>query len=645
MKYLPHIKHPSDLRALKIPELEALAGEVRQRIIDVVGKSGGHLASNLGVTEITLALHYCFDFEKDRLLWDVGHQCYPHKLITGRNERFEQLRKAGGISGFPSTKESGFDLFDVGHAGTAIATALGMAIGDQSLKRDNKVVALVGDASIVNGLAFEGLNQAGTLDRQLMVILNDNSWGISPTQGAMADYLAMFRTSSIYEEVKQQIKKILPKVPLVGQSFYDALNHLKEGIKATVSPKSIFEQLGFMYVGPVEGHDIGHLAELLKLLGEVDHPVLLHIHTNKGQGADFALEEPGRFHSPKPFVLADGKATIQVGSGKGWTAAFSDTLIDLARADDRIYAMTAAMPNGTGLDKFAEVFPERCRDIGIAESCTVDVAAGMAKAGMKPVVAIYSTFLQRAFDQVFQEVVLQKLPVIFCMDRAGLVGGDGAVHHGFLDIAYLRGFPNMIVCAPADENELRAVMKFASEQDVAVAIRYPRDNVPEPMGEAPPFVAGQSRLMQKGRDATILAYGATVAYALEAAELLAADDVYVNVVNARFAKPMDAQMVRDACHANHPIITVEDHSVTGGFGAAVIETANRLRLPTQNITVLGMPADRFIAQGSRTGQLAECGIDAAGIAATVREELERTATPVEASRESTRTSYTTTRQA
>lgn len=623
MKYLPDIKHPSDLRKLGTSELEVLAGEIRRRIIDVVGKSGGHLASNLGVTEITIALHYCFDFEKDRLLWDVGHQCYPHKLITGRNERFEHLRKAGGISGFPSTKESRFDLFDVGHAGTSIATALGMALGDQALQRENKVVALVGDASIVNGLAFEGLNQAGTLDRQLLVILNDNSWGIAPTQGAMADYLAMFRTSAIYEEAKQQARKLLPKVPLVGQSVYDALNHIKEGIKATVSPKSIFEQLGFMYVGPVEGHDIGHLIELLKLLGEAKHPVLLHIHTNKGQGAEFARQEPGRFHSPRPFVVAGDTVTIQSGSGRSWTAAFSDALTEQAKHDERIHALTAAMPDGTGLDRFAENFPDRCRDIGIAESCTVDVAAGMARAGLKPVVAIYSTFLQRAFDQVFQEVVLQGLPVVFCLDRAGLVGGDGAVHHGFLDIAYLRNFPNMILCAPADENELRAAMRFALSQKVAVAIRYPRDNVPEPLGDAPAFDIGRSRLMQNGRDATILAYGATVSHALDAAELLAAEDIYVKVVNARFAKPVDEKMVRDACRSGRPVVTVEDHSVTGGFGSAILETANRLQLPTDRITVLGMPADRFIAQGSRAGQLAECGIDAAGIAARVRADIDR----------------------
>ncbi len=621
MKILPTIQHPRDLRNLSSAQLQQLADEVRQRILDVVGRSGGHLASNLGVAEITIALHHVFDFENDRLIWDVGHQCYPHKLLTGRNERFDTLRKAGGISGFPDTSESPFDLFNVGHAGTSIATALGLARADQLQGRDTRVVALVGDASIVNGLAFEGLNQAGTLDRQFLVILNDNSWGIAPTQGALADYLAKFRTSSIYEEVKQRAKQILRRVPLVGQPVFDALDHLKEGIKATVSPHQIFEHLGFKYVGPVEGHDLPHLIELLTMLKDVRHPVLLHIHTNKGHGADFALKEPGRFHSPSAFVIEGGKVTIQKGCGRSWTSAFADALIEVAGQEPKIFAMTAGMPDGTGLDKFAKAFPDRYRDIGIAESCTVDMAAGMARAGLRPVVAIYSTFLQRAFDQVFQEVVLQGLPVVFCLDRAGLVGGDGAVHHGFLDIAYMRGFPNMIVLAPADEPELRAALQFAIRQNQAVAIRYPRDNVPESLGEAPPFVPGQARLLQDGRDATILAYGAAVSHALDAAELLAAEGLEVRVYNARFARPVDADMVRAAIAADHPVITVEDHSLAGGFGSAVLETAQELRLPADRIVRLGMPVDRFIRHGTRAGQLAECGIDAAGIAAAVQREL------------------------
>lgn len=627
MKLLDKIRHPRDLRQLSIDQLKDLASEIRERIIQVVGNNGGHLASNLGVTELTIALHYCFDFEKDHILWDVGHQCYPHKLLTGRNEHFDTLRKSGGISGFPNPDESPFDLFKVGHAGTAIATAVGLALADQSFARDARTVALVGDASIVNGLAFEGLNQAGVLNRQFLVVLNDNNWGISPTQGAMAAHLAKFRTSSLYEEVKQRVKSVLPRLPIVGRQVVGALEAIRDGVKATVSPHQIFEQMGFMYVGPVEGHDIGHLIELIQMLGDVQHPVLLHVHTNKGQGADFARAEPGRFHSPRPFYIEAGKVTIQKGSGRSWTAAFSDAITDVAGRDARIAALTAGMPDGSGLDRFAKMFPTRFHDVGIAESAAVDMAAGMAKAGLRPVVAIYSTFLQRAFDQIFQEVVLQDLPVVFCMDRAGLVGGDGAVHHGFLDIAYLRGLPNMVLMAPADEGELRQALRFAVDSGRPCAIRYPRADVPEPMGEALPFEMGQSRLMHPGRDATILAYGATVSHALDAAELLAADSLSVRVINARFAKPIDRQMLTSVLRAGHPVITVEEHSVIGGFGSAILETASEMRLPSQQVTCLGIPADRFIAHGPRAAQLAECGLDAAGIAAAVQQAMENRPAP------------------
>lgn len=633
MGLLASIQHPSDIRKLPIAQLGELAAEIRERIIAVVSANGGHLASNLGVTEITIALHYCFDFEKDRLLWDVGHQCYPHKLLTGRNARFDTLRQSGGLSGFPNPDESPFDLFNVGHAGTAIPTALGLAIADKLAGRDNRVVALVGDASIVNGLAFEGLNQAGTLDRQFLVILNDNNYGIAPTQGALAHYLARFRVSSLYEEVKQRARQLLPKLPLVGQPMYEALGHLKQGLKATVSPHSIFEQLGFMYVGPVIGHDIAHLIELLQMLKNVEHPVLLHIHTNKGQGADFARAEPSRFHAATPFVYDGETVTVKNGSGKTWTEAFSEAVVEIARQEPRLCALTAAMPAGTGLDRFAEQFPDRFRDVGIAESCTVDVAAGMARAGFKPLVAIYSTFLQRSFDQVFQEISLQGLPVILCMDRAGLVGGDGPVHHGFLDIAYLRGLPHLVLLAPADENELKAALRYAVSSPQACAIRYPRAEVPPPMGEAPPFETGRARLMRKGDDATILAYGACVAGALDAAGLLAAEGISVRVFNARFAKPIDRDMVTAALLVGHPVITVEDHSVVGGFGSAVLETAQELRLPADRLVRLGIPSDRYVSHGSRKSQLAECGIDAAGIAEAVHRELTAARRPARPARD------------
>lgn len=616
-RLLESLQSPAQLRTMSLAQLEQLAHEIRQRIIEVVVRNGGHLASNLGVTELTIALHRVFDFTTDRLLFDVGHQCYPHKLLTGRNKDFDLLRSAGGVSGFPNPRESAYDLFDVGHAGTAIATAVGLARADQILKRDTHVVALVGDASIVNGVAFEGLNQAGTLQRQFLAILNDNSMGIAPTQGALASYLARFRVSKLYEEVKQKVNEVLPRMPF-GKSVLGALDHLKEGLKATVSPHQIFEHLGFLYVGPVDGHDLPHLIDMLNLLKDVRHPVLLHVHTVKGRGCDWATDDPCAYHSPGKLKVDSGKVTPVKGARKSWTSAFADACIDLMGEDERVYALTAAMPDGTGLAKVRQALPDRVLDCGIAESCTVDIAAGMARAGLRPIACIYSTFLQRAFDQVFQEVVLQKLPVMFCIDRGGLVGGDGAVHHGYLDITYLRGFQNMVLMAPADERELRQALRFGLSLDVPCAIRYPRDMVPEPLSEGPEFRLGKSRLMREGPDATLLAYGSTLTFALDAAQALEGEDIYVSVVNARFAKPIDADMVADALTRGTPVITIEDHSVSGGFGSAVLETANRLGLSAEFVVRLGHAPDAFYRHGSRSGQLAEAGIDAAGIAQAVR---------------------------
>ena len=617
MSLLDQIKSPSDLKSLSKKQLRQLAEDVRLRIIEVVGRYGGHLTSNLGAADMIIALHRVFDFSKDRILWDVGHQCYAHKLLTGRNDRFDTLRQSGGLSGFPDIRESDYDLFNVGHAGTAIATAVGMARADQQLGRDNCTVAFVGDASIVNGVAFEGLNQAGTLKRQFLIVLNDNEWGISPTQGAIAEFLAKFRASDFYEDMKAHTKSLLPKLPLLGKPVFDMIAHLKEGIKATVSPGRVFESMGLQYIGPVDGHDIDHLIDLLEIVKKAHHPVLLHVHTVKGKGCSWASADPGKYHSPKPFVVESGKVTIKKGAGKSWTNAFVDALVEIAETDDRIYALTAGMPDGTGLDKFQERFGDRCRDVGIAESCMVDMAAGMCKAGLRPVVAVYSTFLQRAFDQVFQEVVLQGLPVMFCLDRAGLVGSDGPVHHGFLDITYLRGFPGMTLMAPMDEPELAAAMRLGLSLDEACAIRYPRDNVPSPMADCPPFVLGLSRQLRYGDDATLLCYGTTVSAALAASEMLAEDNVNVTVVNARFAKPIDRDMVISAFHGGRPVVTIEDHSVAGGFGSAVLETAQELGVGVSRMARLGLPADRFIAHGPRAAQLAECGLDATGIAATV----------------------------
>ncbi len=614
---------PSDVRAMSMEQLQLLAGEIRARIIEVVSKNGGHLASNLGVTELTLALHRVFDFRTDRLLWDVGHQCYVHKLVTGRNALFERLRCAGGASGFPSRRESEFDLFDVGHAGTSIATAVGMARADQMLGRDSRVVALIGDASIVNGVAFEGLNQAGTLKRQFLVVLNDNSMGIARTQGALATYLAKFRMSHLYEEVKGNVKTALEQIPVVGKGVLDALGSLKEGFKATMSPHQIWEQLGFWYVGPVDGHDLPHLAELLAIVRDVQHPVLLHVHTEKGRGCDWATDDPCAFHSPSKFKIEGDHIILHKGERKSWTTALADAFIDAAHRDPRLVVLTAAMPDGTGVAKIRREkdLAERCFDCGIAESCTVDIAAGMARAGLRPIACIYSTFLQRAFDQVFQEVILQQLPVVFCIDRAGLVGGDGAVHHGYLDITYLRGFQNMVLMAPADEDELNQALRFAVTLDGPSAIRYPRDMVPEPLGPSPDWELGRSRVLRDGPDATILAYGSETALALDAARSLACEDIFVSVVSARFAKPIDETMVINAFARHRPVITVEDHSLAGGFGSIVLETAQRLGLPTEGLVRLGLAENRFYAHGSRSGQLAEAGIDAAGIAAAARKAV------------------------
>lgn len=619
--FLDRIQTPADLRELSVAELNTLAEEIRRRIIEVVSHNGGHLASNLGIAELTIAMHRVFDFSRDRLLWDVGHQAYVHKLLTGRNARFDTLRQSGGVSGFPSRQESEYDLFDVGHAGTSIATAVGMARGDQLMHDQRRVVALIGDASIFNGVAFEGLNQAGTLKRQFLVVLNDNSMGISRTQGGLASYLAKFRASDLYDEVKSRVKHVLGKVPLVGRGVIGALDHIREGIKATVSPHQIFEQIGFQYIGPVDGHDMKHLLELLQLIKDVEHPILLHVHTEKGRGCDFATEDPCAFHSPAKFSLEAGKVATHKSARKSWTTAFADAVIALAETDKRVFALTAAMPDGTGVAKIRDVWPEQCLDCGIAESCTVDIAAGMARAGMRPLVCIYSTFLQRAFDQVFQEVALQQLPVVFCIDRAGLVGSDGAVHHGYLDIAYLRGLQNMVLMAPADEPELGECLRLALALETPSAIRYPRDTLPNPFGPTPPFEPGKCRIMRDGPDATILAYGSTVSYAMEAARTLTEEDIFVTVVNARFAKPIDEEMVTNALTSGGPVVTVEDHSVAGGFGSAVLETAHRLGLPTEPIIRLGMAENRFYAHGSRAGQLADAGIDAAGIATALRKKL------------------------
>lgn len=646
MSVLERISTPADLRKLSMDELTVLAGEMRERIVSAVSKNGGHLASNLGVTELTLALHYVYEFGPypagpDRLLWDVGHQCYPHKMLTGRAPQFEKLRKKGSVGGFPSPVESPYDLFAVGHAGTAISTAVGMARGDAHLSKTSHVVAVVGDASIVNGLAFEGLNNAGTLKRQMLIVLNDNGMSISQPQGAFSQYLERVRVSTTYDEFKKFSKDVVHRLPTgVGHTIEHMWDMLREGVKGVMWPGQIFETMGIKYLGALDGHDLPGLINMLAEIKHVQTPVLLHVKTIKGKGYEIAANEPTRFHSPAAFRVEGCRVEISKGPGKSWTTAFADAMIDLAKKDARVIALTAAMPDGTGLSKFEKEIPDRYYDTGICESHLTAMAAGMAKSGMRPVAAIYSTFMQRAFDQVWQEVILNNLPVVFAMDRAGFVGDDGAVHHGFLDQAFLRPLPGMVLMAPSDEAELNRCLRLAVSLDTASALRYPRDNVPvcdfetvidEPLrsSAAEEWSLGRSRVLREGADATLIAYGALAQNAMIAGEELTADGISVEVVDARFCKPIDAAMLARVLRPGHAVLTIEDHALQNGFGAAVIEHAVAHSLPTETVTRLGMP-DRLIAHATRKEQLAEVGLDPAGIARSVRDAIRAAATRIAA---------------
>ncbi|MBC7785328.1 MAG: 1-deoxy-D-xylulose-5-phosphate synthase [Burkholderiales bacterium] len=634
MGLLEQIKQPSDLRTLAIDQLETLAKEIRERIFAAVSTNGGHLASNLGVVELTIALHYVYNFGPypdgpDRLLFDVGHQCYPHKMLTGRAQQFATLRKRGSVSGFPSPDESPYDLFAVGHAGTAISTGVGLARGDQAAGLANHVVAVVGDASIVNGLAFEGLNNAGTLKRQMLIILNDNGMSISQPQGALAEYMERVRVSTTYDEFKRFSEKIVHQFPTrVGRTIEHAWHAFTRSVKGAMWDGALFENMGIKYMGPIDGHDLPGLVNFLGEIQHVNKPVLLHVKTRKGEGYEVCINDPTKMHSPAAFVVNGCRVEIKP-SSRSWTTAFADACIELAQKDSKIVALTAAMPDGTGLSKFQKMLPDQFIDTGICESHLTAMAAGMSKAGQKPIAAVYSTFMQRAFDQVWQEVVLNGVKVIFAMDRAGFVGDDGAIHHGFMDQAFLRPMPGLVLMAPSDEAELKRSLNLAISIDSSSALRYPRDAVPAVNFEelTPPQLReaagaewrlGVSRTLREGIDATLISYGALTEYALMAAQVLSEEGIEVEIVDARFCKPIDGAMLTRVLRPNHPVLTIEDHALTAGFGAAVLEYAQANGLPTQYITRLGHP-ERFIAHATRLEQLTEVGLDAAGIASSVRD--------------------------
>ena len=643
---LPTLRGPRDLKKLSVDQLPDLAQEIRHEICEQVSRTGGHLAPNLGVVELTIALHYVFDFRRDRLLFDVGHQCYPHKLLTGRQHLLPKLRQAGGMSGFPEPAESDYDLFSVGHAGTAISTAVGMARGDDVAAAleaggdladpagasDRATVALVGDASIVNGVALEGLNNAGTLRRQFLTVLNDNGMSISQPQGAMAGYFDRVRVSGTYHEMKKRGRQALEKIP--GGTFIEELYHRgSDMFKAMISSGHMFEHFGHVCVGPVDGHDLPTLITLLEEVREIDRPVLLHVKTIKGKGYEFTEGDATTFHSPKPFKRMGCRVELDQGKGgPSFTAAFSQKMQQLMERDERVFAVTAAMGPGTGVDKLIERFPGRTLDTGICESHAMDMCAGLAKAGLKPFFAVYSTFAQRALDQVFQEVALQGLAVRVCMDRAGYVGGDGAVHHGFMDIAMFRVFPEVALLAAADEASLDAALRWMAGHDAGASfLRYPRDNVTDrPLFETcPPYELGRAVCVSPAAgsdrgeaDLAILAYGSPVVAAREALAVLREHGHDVALYDARFAKPVDVKLLRYLLSGNVPVLTVEDHLVDGGFGSAVLEAANAAGLDTRLIHRLGMPPT-WVGPDSRGSQLAGAGLDAAGIAERALQAIAR----------------------
>jgi len=638
LKILPTIRTPADLKVLSVDELPTLAAEIRHAICEQIKQTGGHFAPNLGVVELTIALHYVFDVGPqqggDRLLFDVGHQCYPHKLLTGRYPMLPRLRKRDGMAGFPEPRESAFDLFSVGHAGTAISTAVGMARGDslrgeafdpETNPNGRRVVSLIGDASIVNGVAMEGLNNAGTLKRQFLVVLNDNGMSIAKPQGAVAQYFDRVRVNPAYLSMKRAAKGALDSLP--GGSFIEEMYHRAgEMIKDAIAEDAWFEKFGLLTVGPIDGHDLRTLIDMLVEVKDFDRPMVLHVKTIKGKGYDFAESDATAFHSPKPFTVCGCRTEMKSG-GRGFTAAFADALIDVMERDDQVVTATAAMPDGTGLNHVIPKFPERAWDTGICESHAMDMMAGLAKTGWKPFFAVYSTFLQRAFDQVFQEVALQGLPVRLCLDRAGVVGGDGAVHHGFCDVSILRVFPNACLMAAMDEPSLIASLEFMRHYEAGLsAVRYPRDSVSDLFADeaCPPFEFGKARPLRTHDkpDAAILGYGVMAINAVKALDHLNGHSEYkIDVYDARFAKPVDLELIRSLIERDVPIITVEDHTRIGGFGACVVEAANDAGLDTRRITRLGLP-ENWIYQGSRGEQLEEAGLDPASIARVVREVLD-----------------------
>ncbi len=628
MGILNEINSPADLRRLKVEDLQKVADEIRQFIIETCSRIGGHTGASLGAVELAVAVHYVFNTPYDRVIWDVGHQAYAHKILTGRKDRLHTIKQYGGLSGFLRRDESEYDVFGAGHASTSLSAALGIAMARDLKGEDFHVCAIIGDASIAGGMAMEAINQAGHLKTRLIILLNDNGMSIAPAVGALAGYLNRIKAAQSYHSLKEEIGDVLEAVPGVGHSLRKAAKTVKDAIAAAVLPGALVNELGFKYIGYVDGHNVPMLIKALEEAKKIDDgPVIVHALTTKGKGYPSKEKNYYAWHATGPFDPQTGlPKTSSKSAPPTYTSVFGNTLCELMEKDPRIVALTAAMPDGTGVDKVLEKFPDRAFDVGIAEQHCVTFAAGMACEGLKPVAAIYSTFLQRAFDQVIHDVCLQNLDVTFAMDRAGIVGGDGPTHHGLLDIAYLRGYPNIILMAPKDEAELRDMLLTAIEYNGPAALRYPRGNgVGVDISSSPKKLEiGKAEILieDPSADITILAYGSMVYPSLQASENLRKSGIRTSVVNARFAKPLDAELILALAQSNRLLVTVEEAYLAGGFGSAVMELLEENEL-IDSIKVLriGLP-DRIITHGDPKLLLAKYGLDADGIYNRIKQKIE-----------------------
>jgi 1-deoxy-D-xylulose-5-phosphate synthase len=625
---LPTIDSPADLKPLSDEQLVQLAQEMRDELVRVLSIRPAHFASNLGVVELCLALHLTFDFKKDRLIWDTGHQIYPHKLVTGRYKQFDTIRTKGGLMGYPNPHESAYDLFMTGHAGCSVSTALGLKVGDDLMGRtDSHSVAVIGDGALPSGIVFEAMNNAGYLNKNLLVILNDNEMSICPRVGALARTLDRARLTNFYQDNKRRLHSLLSQLPLVGGVANQAFEVARDGAKALLTGGMLFEEMGFRYIGPIDGHDLPTLLYWLGQVKEQKGPVLLHVLTKKGAGVPQACEDPVTYHTPPVFEKVGPDRSIlslKKGGSKAYTDAISACIYKEMEADKRVTVITAAMCQGNKLEKVRSDFPDRFFDVGICESHAVAFAAGLAKVGVRPIVDIYSTFLQRSFDQIFQEVSLQNLPVVFTLDRAGLTAPDGPTHHGSYDIAYMRIFPNMVVMAPGDELDMAPMLHFALNQTGPVSMRYPKTNLDKVERLPAPMELGQAEIYEWATDGALIAFGSLFATCVKAAEKLRDEGIELGVINARFAKPLDRTTLLKAVEDLPLIITIEEGTLEGGFGSALLEAANSAGLDTRHVVRLGLP-DRFVEHAERHELLAELGLDVNGICRAVRRALGREA--------------------